>query len=94
MTRALLVVPLVVAGCASDRQAVAVGIVERAAPGTHVTCTLSAHVGYLREVPTKLFLCIAKRGANDCDHYTVTRGERSWHVRRTERDGECVLPAS
>jgi hypothetical protein len=48
----------------------------------------------VKEVPTTVFLCIAKRGANDCDHYRATLRGQAFVVRLEERDGDCVLPAS
>jgi hypothetical protein len=94
--RLLLALPLLAAGCgATGQQAVAVDAVARIAPDTKVSCTRAAHVGYLREVRTKKFLCIAKKGANDCDHYAVVVHDNgTGTATRTERDGECILPAS
>jgi hypothetical protein len=92
--RWLLVLTLLVAGCASGRQLAAVDAVSKRAPGTDVTCTRSAHTGFIKEVPTKIFFCIAKRGANDCDHYRAELVRGRFDVALQERDGECVLPAS
>jgi hypothetical protein len=83
-----------VTGCASGRQLAAVDAVSKRAPGTDVSCTRSAHTGFVKEVPTKIFLCIAKHGANDCDHYRATLTRGAFAVKLEERDGECVLPAS
>jgi hypothetical protein len=85
---------LLLAGCASGRQLAAVDAVSKRAPGAHVTCTRSGHTGFVKEVPTKIFFCIAKHGANDCDHYRATLTRRTFDVVLLERDGECVLPAS
>jgi hypothetical protein len=85
---------LLVAGCASGRQLAAVDAVSKRAPGTDVSCTRSAHTGFIREVPTKIFFCIAKHGANDCDHYRATLTRGKFDVTLLEREGECVLPAS
>ena len=86
---------LLLAGCgASGRQLAAVDAVSKRAPGTDVSCTRTAHTGFVKEVPTKIFFCIAKRGANDCDHYRATLMQGAFDVALLERDGECVLPAS
>jgi hypothetical protein len=85
---------LLVSGCASGRQLAAVDAVSKRAPGTDVSCTRSAHTGFVREVPTKIFFCIAKHGGNDCDHYRATLTRGVFDVALLERDGECVLPAS
>jgi hypothetical protein len=90
----LLVVVVLLVGCASGRQLAAVDAVSKRAPGTDVSCTRSAHTGFVKEVPTKIFLCIAKHGANDCDHYRATLTRGAFAVTLLERDGECVLPAS
>jgi hypothetical protein len=90
----LLVFAVFLAGCASGRQLAAVDAVSKRAPGTDVSCTRSAHTGFVKEVPTKVFLCIAKHGANDCDHYRATLTRGAFAVKLEERDGECVLPAS
>jgi hypothetical protein len=90
----LLVVVVLLVGCASGRQLAAVDAVSKRAPGTDVSCTRSAHTGFVKEVPTKIFLCIAKRGANDCDHYRAELVGGRFDVALQERDGECVLPAS
>lgn len=90
----LLVVVALLVGCASGRQLAAVDAVSKRAPGTDVSCTRSAHTGFIREVPTKIFFCIAKHGANDCDHYRATLTRGVFDVALLERDGECVLPAS
>jgi hypothetical protein len=86
---------MLLAGCgASGRQLAAVDAVSKHAPGAHVSCTRSGHTGFVKEVPTKIFFCIAKRGANDCDHYRATLTQGTFDVVLLERDGECVLPAS
>ena len=90
----LLPTILVVAGCASGRQQAAVDAVSERAPGTEVSCTRSAHTGFVREVPTKTFFCIAKHGANDCDHYRAELRRARFTVTLEKRDSECVLPAS
>jgi hypothetical protein len=91
----LLVLALLpLAGCSSGRQEAAADAVARRAPDTDVSCTRSAHTGFVKEVPTSVFLCIAKRGANDCDHYRATLRGQAFVVKLEERDGDCFLPAS
>ena len=94
MRVSLLVLVVVLVGCASGRQQAAVDAVSKRAPGTDVSCTRTAHTGFVKEVPTKIFLCIAKHGANDCDHYRATLTRGAFAVKLEERDSECVLPAS
>jgi hypothetical protein len=90
----LAVLLVVVTGCASGRQLAAVDAVSKRAPGTDVSCTRTAHTGFVKEVPTKIFLCIAKHGANDCDHYRAELMRTRFAVTLQERHGECTLPAS
>jgi hypothetical protein len=90
----LVLVVLGLSGCSSGRQAAAADAVARRAPDTDVSCTRSAHTGFVKEVPTTIFLCIAKHGANDCDHYRATLRGQGFVVRLEKRDGDCILPAS
>lgn len=95
MRRALLVVSaLALAGCAGTRQKAAENAVAARAGIKDVSCTRTARVGYLQEIPTKVFICIARRAAAACDRYTVTLVQKRFVVRLDERDADCILPAS
>ena len=92
--RAFLLVALAVAGCAGTQQQNAEdALAERIGEG-HVSCTRAARVAYLQELDTKVFLCLVRHGAADCDRYRVTRRSSRYSVALLERHSDCVLPPS
>ena len=90
----LLVAAFVLAGCAGTRQKAAEDAVAARSGIDDVSCTRTARVGYIQEIPTKVFICIARREAADCDRYRVTLVRKHFVVRLEERDADCLLPAS
>jgi hypothetical protein len=92
--RSLLVLAvLALAGCTGARQQAAEDALSaRVGEGVQVSCTRSARVGYVRELRTKIFICLAKRGAADCDRYKVTLHGRTFAVRIDQRHADCILP--
>src|SRR5919199_1283095 len=57
----LAIAALVLAGCTGARQKAAENAVAARAGVDDVSCTRTARVGYLQEIPTKVFICIARR---------------------------------
>lgn len=95
MRRALLVVSaLALAGCAGTRQKAAEDAVAARSGIQDVSCTRSARVGYIQELPTKVFICITRRAAATCDRYTATLVQKRFVVRLDERNADCILPPS
>ena len=90
----LLVAMVVAAGCAGTRQANAERALAAQVSDADISCTRAARVGYLHELETKVFLCLARRGTGDCDRYRVTRREARYTVKLVERRSDCVLPPS
>ncbi len=87
-------VAVTLTGCAGTRQGNAERALEARVGDARVSCTRAARVGYLHELDTKQFLCLARRGTGDCDRYRVTRREDRYSVRLLERHADCVLPPS
>ena len=91
---AIVVAAVAAAGCAGTRQGNAEQALEARLGESAVSCTRAARRGYLHELDTKVFLCLARRGTGDCDRYRVTRGAGRYRVRLLERHADCVLPPS
>ena len=90
----LAIAALVLAGCTGARQKAAENAVAARAGVDDVSCTRTARVGYLQEIPTKVFICIARRAAASCDRYTATLVRKHFVVRLDQRNADCILPAS
>lgn len=92
---ALLLVVIAASGCAGTQQGNAEQALEGRVRDAAVSCTRAARIGYLQELDTKVFLCLARHGTADCDRYRVTRRDGSGYViRLLERGADCVLPPS
>ena len=87
-------IALALAGCAGTQQGNAEEALRARVPDADLSCTQAARRGYLVELDTKVFLCLARRGSADCDRYRVTRREGRYTVRLLERRADCVLPPS
>lgn len=85
---------LVLAGCAGTQQGNAENAVADRTADAQVSCTRAARRGYLHELDTKVFLCLARRGTARCDRYRVSVREGRYAVRLLERGSDCVLPPS
>jgi hypothetical protein len=93
-TLPLLLVALVLTGCSGTQQGNAESALEARIGDADVSCTRAARVGYLQELDTKQFLCLARRATGNCDRYRVSKRERRYAVTLLERHGDCVLPPS
>ena len=91
---ALVFVAVALTGCAGTRQGNAEIALERRIGDADISCTRAARVGYLHELDTKQFLCLARHGTGDCDRYRVTLRKGRYAVALLERHGDCVLPPS
>jgi len=89
-----VMVALVVSGCAGTRQGNAERALEARVGGAKVSCTRAARRGFVHELDTKVFVCLARRGTAQCDRYRVTRRGDQYSVTLLERRSDCVLPPS
>ncbi len=55
-------------------------------------CSRSARQGYIQAIPTKVFVCLARRDGARCDRYVAARRGSRYTVRLQRRDVDCVLP--
>jgi hypothetical protein len=90
----LVLVAVALTGCAGTQQGNAENALEARIGDADVSCTRAARVGYLHELDTTQFLCLARRGTGDCDRYRVSKRKRRYDVTLLERHGDCVLPPS
>ena len=81
-------------GCSGTQQGNAEDALEARIGDADVSCTRAARRGYLHEVETKQFLCLARRATGNCDRYRVTLRERRYGVTLLEKHADCVLPPS
>jgi hypothetical protein len=81
-------------GCADAQQRGAEEAVAARAGDAKISCTGAAKVGYLREIETETFFCLARHGASECDRYRVNVRKGVPVVRLLARRSDCVLPGS
>jgi hypothetical protein len=46
----------------------------------------------MQAIPTKVFVCLARRSGERCDRYLALRRGARYVVRVQRRDVDCVLP--
>ncbi len=89
---------LLLAGCADARQsraahAVRAYAVAHGSTGIHrATCTRSARIAIVHEVPTQVFICVVQFRSGACDRYRARLAGRQFVVRPLERRTNCTLP--
>jgi hypothetical protein len=92
---ALLLAAIAASGCAGTQHGNAERALEGRVGDAKVSCTRAARIGYLHELDTKVFLCLARHGTGDCDRYRVARRDgRGYSITLLERGSDCILPPS